>query len=74
MGTPASLVDVEMQQSLRVADLNGRRVAVKLSQPGVLELVNRATDAEGHAGPEQREARRLDKYIQKSYHRVHVVV
>ena len=50
------------------------RATVKLSQPGAVELVCRAKDAEGQTQPELRETGRLDEYGQNSYHRVQVVV
>jgi molybdenum-dependent oxidoreductase-like protein len=42
------------------------RATVKLSQPGAVELVCRATDAEGHTQPEQREPGRLDEYVSRT--------
>jgi DMSO/TMAO reductase YedYZ molybdopterin-dependent catalytic subunit len=50
------------------------QATVDLSQAGAVELLCRATDAEGHTQPAQRETGRLDEYVQNSYHRVQVVV
>ena len=50
------------------------RASVELSQPGVVELICRATDTRGHSQPDQRDPGRLDGYGQTWYHRVRVVV
>jgi DMSO/TMAO reductase YedYZ molybdopterin-dependent catalytic subunit len=50
------------------------RASVELSQPGVVELVCRASDAAGHTQPGRRDPGRLDGYVENWYHRVPVVV
>lgn len=47
---------------------------LELPQPGAVELVARATDAQGNSQPAQRDASRLDGYTQNWYHRVRCVV
>jgi hypothetical protein len=50
------------------------RASVNLSQSGVVELVCRATDAQGHVQPEQRDPGRLDAYVENWYHRIRLVM
>lgn len=50
------------------------RASLELSQPGVAEIVCRATDDRGQTQPEQRDPGRLDGYANNWYHRVQVVV
>src|SRR5437762_6006676 len=50
------------------------RASVELSQPGVVELICRASDTRGHSQPDQRDPGRLDGYGQTWYHRVRVIV
>ena len=46
----------------------------ELDEPGVVELMCRATDVKGHTQPEHRDSGRLDEYENNWYHRVRVVV
>jgi DMSO/TMAO reductase YedYZ molybdopterin-dependent catalytic subunit len=50
------------------------QASLEISQPGVLELVCRATDVRGYTQPEQRGTGRLDDYENNWYHRVRVIV
>jgi DMSO/TMAO reductase YedYZ molybdopterin-dependent catalytic subunit len=50
------------------------QASIELRQPGVAQLVCRATDAQGHAQPGERDPGRLDGYGQNWCHRVQIVV
>ena len=50
------------------------RATVQLPQAGVVDLVCRATDAQGQIQPKQRDSSRLDGYVNNWYHHVQVVV
>lgn len=50
------------------------RVSLQMAQTGVVELVCRATDSQGHSQPERRDPVRLDSYANNWYHRVQCIV
>ena len=50
------------------------QATIELNKRGIVELICRASDAQGHTQPDQRDPTRLDGYGQNWYHRVQVVV
>ncbi len=50
------------------------KASLELTQPGAVELVARAKDAQGHVQPVERDPARLDGYTNNWYHRVRCVV
>ena len=50
------------------------KASLELTQPGAVELVARAKDAQGHVQPAERDPARLDAYANNWYHRVRCVV
>ncbi|MGO8789918.1 MAG: molybdopterin-dependent oxidoreductase [Terriglobia bacterium] len=58
------------------ADLGWRvwQVSLELTQPGAIEFVARAKDAQGQSQPAERDSARMDGYTNNWYHHIHCVV